>query len=201
MSLEQQLSDAIAAQNALTQAVATKQAGIDAAAAAAMQSTRVYSSNGLTRANSLVSYVNSGRTTGVWIVNTPIPRGGNTMARFDIDGYDYGAGKIIGLSIVLYAYGGMNAQDGVTGGFTAVSAQRCGNSTKNRIWLGHKNGNVAIAFGAINGDNYFTDFTVDGRFKAGQPSTNPVDYSVEVNGSADPAGAATGFGLINLLEI
>lgn len=201
MSLEQQLSDAIAAQNALTQAVASKQAGIDAAAAAAMQSTRVYSSNNLTCAKSLVSYVNFGRTFGVWIINTPIPRGSNTMAHFDIDGYDYGDSKIIGLSIVLYAYSGINAQDGVSGAFTSVSAQRRGNSAKSRIWLGHKNGNVAIAFGAINGENYCTDFTVDGRFKGGQPNTNPVDYSVDVNSSPDPAGAATGFGLINLLEI
>lgn len=215
MSLEQQLSDAIAAQNALTQAVAQWKGQIDAAtvalqqqATAAMETTRVYSSNGVVRARSIVQYHNTDEMTelnsGVFVVKTPIPMVGNTMVRFDINGYDYGEAKIIEHSIVTYAYSALAAPDSTPGFFVNTSVQRKGNTTKNGIWLAEDpaTNNACLVFGTPQSLNYNVSFVIDATFYAGVPSTNPADWSVSTNNSVAPApGATTGFGLINLLTL
>lgn len=215
-SLEQQLADAIAAQNALTQEVANWKGKIDLTiqdlkqqAASAMESTRVYSRGGVTRAKSVAQY--QGNDTygaairnGVWILKTPIPMMSDTMVRFDVKGYDYGEGKVIDFTVVTYVYQGSTAPDGTLGYFINNSAQRKGNTSKSGIWLAEDPAtkNACLVFGTPQSVNYYVSFVVDATFHAAVPSTNPNDWSVSCNNSAAPAsGAATGFGLINLLTL
>ena len=215
MNLEQQLTEAIAAQNALTQAVANWKERIDASVAAlktqaeaAMQATRVYTDGGVTRANSLVQYKNtselSSANTGMFLIKTPALMTSDCMGVYKIHGHDYGAWQVIDMTIATYLYQNQPAPNGALGWFYATTAVRGGNWTKNKIWLGEDpaNGKMVIAIGLPMASNYYVQFVVDAVWTVNPPSTNPADWSVAINKSAAPAaGATTGFGLINLLSI
>ncbi|MCW5223536.1 hypothetical protein D5041_07980 [Verminephrobacter aporrectodeae subsp. tuberculatae] len=216
MSLEQQLSDAITAQNALTQAVALWKSQIEASnqalaqqAVTAMQANRVYTLGGVTRALSVAHYRgrdgSSSSKDGVWIVKTPISFTANSMVRFEVQGYDYGEAKIIDFVVASYISRGARSSDGTAGLYTNRSVLRRGNTTKNGVWLAEDpaTNNACLVFGTPQAINFNVAFVVDVIFHFNtSPSTNPADWSVVNDNSAAPAtGATTGFGLINLLAL
>ena len=211
-TLEQQLADAIASQNALTQAVASYKSQLDSAVAAmkaqtaeALKVNRIYSDGVISRVRSLLhrSDCANGQN-GVYKIKTPMSMSSGVMAKFDIKGYDYGESKIIDLSFVTYLYGGNNGADGKPGASINNSAQRYGNSTKTGIWLGKDpaTGNFTFCFGTPKAPNYFTAWALDFMHHTGAPSLDAKDWSVELDNSDAPAAnATTGFGLVNLLAL
>lgn len=208
MTIETQLADLITSANNLVQTVAAKDAAINAAVAAALQTTRVYTNNGIKRARSVAHYIGGPANDGVWVIKTPIKMTDNVMMRLDIKGYDYGGvtGDLIDLHVATYITAGVNAPDGTTGWFVSSVAQRPGTSTKNAIWLGEDpaTGNACVVFGTPLADNNITSFVVDGAFNFNtNVDTDPAHWSVASNNSAAPGvGVTTGFGgLINLLSV
>lgn len=203
-TLEQQLADAIKAQNDLTQAVALYKSQLDAAAQSARDSTRVSSVNGVLRANNLTGGAFYSENIGIVQIRTPIKRTSHCMYWLHIHGYDYGeSGKVIDHKIVGYAYGDATGPDGKKGNHHSVGAQRSGTTGKTKIFIGFdSNDNLNILFGAPKSWNYYQEFVMDGKFHAAFPSVSPTDYSIFYNNADAPAaGANSGFGLTCLLEL
>lgn len=125
------------------------------------------------------------------------------MFRFDIRGYDYDEARIIDHKVVGYCYPPDVAPDGKPGLLTHVNAARSGSTSKNRIFVGFDTkGCLSVLWGQPNAANYFVGLVVDGQFFHGGCSVAQEDYRIEMNNSSAPAaGANTGFGLVNLIEV